>query len=269
MNTRPAWSDASLVAACDAIDDITESDWRVVLDVDRRTDNGLRNTYPPLSYVAGFGKPAGAKKIVLRLLTDDRMRSVWQTIDRSLESAHEALIQSCIEILKGQSIQGFDFDPSKFDKDESRIACLIARECVRAMAWTSLADSKAKYTAEMEAISHDLHGIGERLSQDTHFKRFAGRDGEALEGLLVLSRIARLVATHPPDLIRRGGLAQTRKLNMIDGLGQVFLKVLRKPMDSEVADIVSVVTGIEVSATEVKTERTRYSRDPSPFTTYR
>jgi len=266
MNTRPTWSNASLGAAYDAIDDIAESDWHVVRSIDRGTDEGLRGAYPQVAYITGFGKPARVKKIVLALLTDDRMRRVWQTIDLSLESAYKALIQDIKSLSKANSKRPFYFDPDKIDKDESKIACLIARECVREMSRSSLAHSRAKYTADLSAISDALHRIGEQLQHDTHFNRFAGRtDGEPLDELVMLSRITRLVATHPPDLIRRGGLAQTRKLNLIDGLGQVFLKVFKKPLDSEVADIVSVVTGIEVSAVEVKTERTRYNGEPIPF----
>jgi hypothetical protein len=256
------WSDSALAAAYDAIEDIAESDWHVVMDIDRLTDHGLRNSYPSVAYITGFGKPAKAKKIVSALLTDHRMRRVWQKIDQALECAYEALIQD-IESLSSK--QAFDFDPSRIDKDESKISCLIARECIREMAMTSLADSKAKYAADLRKISDDLQRISERLRHDTHFSKFSGRTaGEPLLELGVLSRIALMVADHPPDL-RRGGLAQTRKLNLIDGLGQVFLRVLKRPMDSEVADIVSVVTNTDVSASEVKTERTRYNADPIDF----
>jgi hypothetical protein len=256
------WSDASLVAAYDAIDDIAESDWHIVMDIDRVTDHGLRNSYPPVAYITSFGEPAKAKKIASVLLTDHRMRQVWQKIDQALEFAHEALIQ---RIERLSSRQRFDFDTSKFDKDESKISCLIARQCVREITMTSLADSKAKYAADLRKISDDLQRIGERLRHDTHFSKFSGRTaGEPLLELDVLSKIAFMVADHPPDL-RRGGLAQTRKLNLIDTLGQVFLKVFDKPMDAEVADIVSVVTGTDVNAAEVKTERTRYHVDPISF----
>lgn len=269
--TRPSgvnnsWSDSVLAEAYDAIDGVAKSDWHVVGSIDYGTDKGLVNSYPPVAYIAGFGKPAKIKKIVWALLADDRMRAVWQSIDRSLEIEHKALIVDVERLSKAKLKQPFYFDPGKFDKDQSRIACLIARECVREMTRSSLADSKAKYSADLVAISDALHGIGEQLQHDTHFNRLAGRtDGEPLSELVALSRIARLAAMYPPDQIRRGGSAQTRKLNLIDGLGQVFVKVLKKPMDSEVADIVSVVTSIEVSPAEVKTERTRYSRDPSLF----
>jgi hypothetical protein len=261
-----SWSDSVLAEAFDAIDDIAESDWHVVRSVDGLTDNGLKNAYPPVSYIIGFGKPARVKKIVLALLKDDRMRMVWQSIDRSLESAHSALLEDVERLSEAKSKRPFFFDPEKIGKDESKVSCLIARECVREMTRSSLANSKAKYTADLNAISDALHKIGEQLQHDTHFNHFAGRTaGKPLKELVDLSLLARLAAKNPPDFIRRGGQAQTRKLNLIDGLGQVFLKVFNKPMDSEVADIVSVVTDTDVSAAEVKTERTRYQGDPTPF----
>jgi hypothetical protein len=269
-------SDAILAEALDAIDGLSESDWHVVRSIDGLTDAGLRNAYPSVSYITGFAKRARTKKIVLALLTDDRMRRVWQSIDKSLESAHKALLEDVKGLSEARSKRPLYFDPEKFDKDESKISCLIARECVRELSWSSPVNSKAKYIANLRKISKGLDRIAGQIRHDTHFNEGAHMrevwqgtknfpDRTAAGVLDMLSWQARLSEHFPNDRLRRGGLAQTRKLNLIDALGQVFLRVFEKPMDSEVAVIVSVVTAIEVSPTEVKTERTRYSVDPLPF----